>query len=156
MKKSYVFVCALFFVALAGVVFAGAANPGQASPGGSANVPGPKGHWHMFGSYLGLSQEQKDRMRELRSRYYADTHDLRYDIMQKKVEMRKLFTDPKVSDATLLAKLKELGALRQTLMDKRAKMRIEWRKILTAEQIQKLDRMPMRRGMGHGQRLGML
>jgi Spy/CpxP family protein refolding chaperone len=57
--------------------------------------------------------------------------------------MRKLFTDPKVDDATLLAKQKELSALRVKLMDRRAQLMIESRKILTPEQIQELDRMPM-------------
>jgi Spy/CpxP family protein refolding chaperone len=72
----------------------------------------------------------------------------------KRLEMRKLFTDPKVDDATLLAKQKEVSSLRQRLMDTRAQMMIEGRKILTPEQIQKLDRMPMGRGMRHGDRWG--
>jgi Spy/CpxP family protein refolding chaperone len=113
--------------------------------------PGPGfGAWRGIVSYLGLSQEQVTKMRELRSRFRNETHDLRYDLAVKRLEMRKLFTDPKVDDATLLAKQKEVSSLRQKLMDTRAQMMIEGRKILTPEQIQKLDRMPMGRGMGHG------
>ena len=91
-------------------------------------------------------------MHELRSRYHNEIHDLRYDLALKHLEMRKLFADPKVDDAALLAKQKEVSSLRQRLMEKRAQMRIEWRKILMAEQIQKLDRMPMGHGMGRGGR----
>jgi Spy/CpxP family protein refolding chaperone len=58
--------------------------------------------------------------------------------------MRKLFTDPKTDDATLLAKQEEISKLRQQLSDKKAGMKIEWRKILTPEQIAKLDRIPHR------------
>jgi len=58
--------------------------------------------------------------------------------------MRKLFTDPKTDDAALLAKHKEISKLRQQLSDKKAGMKIEWRKILTPEQIAKLDRIPLR------------
>jgi Spy/CpxP family protein refolding chaperone len=66
-------------------------------------------------------------------------------------EVRKLFTDPKTDDATLLAKEKELNALRLPLMDKKAEMKVEWRKILTAEQIQMLDRIH-RHHRGHHHR----
>jgi Spy/CpxP family protein refolding chaperone len=83
-------------------------------------------------------------MREVRNRYYTDTHDLRYDIRIKRLEMQKLFTDPKVDDATLLTKEKELSALKLKLMDRKAEMKLAWRKILTPEQIQKLGQMPSR------------
>ena len=46
-------------------------------------------------SYLGLSQEQIAKMRELRSRFRNETHDLRYDLAMKRLEMRELFNDPK-------------------------------------------------------------
>jgi len=80
-------------------------------------------------------------MKELRTRFKADTHDLRYDIRIRKLEVRKLFTDPKTDDATLLAKEKELNARKAQFMDKKAEMKVEWRKILTPEQIQMLDRI---------------
>jgi len=124
---------------------------GQFGPGDVHRGPGSGfGAWRGIVSYLGLSQEQIAKMRELRSRFRNETHDLRYDLAMKRLEMRKLFTDPKVDDATLLAKQKEVSSLRQRLMDKKAQMMIEGRKILTAEQIQKLDRMPVGRGMGRG------
>jgi Spy/CpxP family protein refolding chaperone len=138
MKKWYVIILALLFVASTTILFAAAPDPGSTSSGSPASFQKPRG----FGSYLNLSQEQRDKMRELRSRYYADIRDLRYDLLQKRLEMRKLFTDPKTDDATLLAKQNELNSLRQKLMVKKAQMKIEWRKVLTPEQIQKLDRMP--------------
>ena len=70
---------------------------------------------------------------------------MRYDLAAKRLAMRKLFTDPKTDDATLLAKQKEISELRQQLRDKKAQMKIEWRKILTPEQIAKLDRIPHKR-----------
>ena len=103
----------------------------------------------VFASFLNLTQEQKDKMRELRNRYYVDTHDLKYDIRIKGLEMQKLFTDPKVEDTTLLAKEKELNALRLKLMDRKAEMKLAWRKILTSEQIQKLGSLPRWQRHGH-------
>jgi Spy/CpxP family protein refolding chaperone len=77
--------------------------------------------------------------------------------MEKRVEMRKLFTDPKADQATLLSKEKELSALREKLMERRAQAMLEWRSILTPEQIQKLDMMPRGRGMsGMGRGRGMM
>jgi hypothetical protein len=78
-------------------------------------------------------------MKELGKNFWADTHDLRYDIKMKRVEVQKLFTDPKTDDATLLEK--ELNALKLQLMDKKAEMKVEWRKILNPEQIRMLDRI---------------
>jgi len=104
-----------------------------------------------LGKYLNLSPEQKEKMKESRNRYHSDTKDLRYDLAGKRLEMRKLFTDPKTDDATLLAKQKEISELRQQLRDKKAQKKIEWRRILTPEQIAKLDQMPHRQGaMGRG------
>ena len=85
----------------------------------------------------------------------AELSPLEEELAQKELEMRKLFTDPKVDDATLLAKEKDLSALRLKLMDRKAEMKLAWRKILTPEQIQKLDRMPMGHGMSGRMRFGM-
>jgi hypothetical protein len=63
--------------------------------------------------------------------------------------MQKMFSGPKTSDATLLAKQKELSLLQQTLMDTIDQKMIEGRKILKSEQIQKLDQIPGPPGMGH-------
>jgi Spy/CpxP family protein refolding chaperone len=94
-------------------------------------------------AYLGLTPAQIVRCRDLRNRFYRETRDLRYDFFQKQLEMRKLFADPKVTEVKLLEKEKELGPLRQRLMDKVAQTVIEGRKILTAEQIEKLDQLPL-------------
>ena len=149
MKRSCVLVLATFLIVLTTAAFAAPPDPAPPVP---PQMQGPCGHGpghHRFGDFLNLTQEQKDRMKELRSRFSADTHDLKYDIRLKHLEMKKLFTDPKTDDQTLLAKQKELSALVLKLMDKKAQMKIEWRKILTPEQIQKLDRMPKGRGMRH-------
>ena len=93
------------------------------------------------GPFLSLSKEQKAALHEIRNRFHANTRDLRYGLAQKRLEMRKLFTDPKTDDATLLAKEKEIDALTLKLMDRKAQMKIERRRTLTPEQIQRLDTM---------------
>ena len=102
--------------------------------------------WHPFaysGPPLDLSKEQITKMRDLWRRHFAATHDLRYDLMEKRVEMERLFTDPKADAAALMAKEKEIAMDRQQLMEQRVKTIIEWRSLLTPEQIQRLDRLNM-------------
>ena len=97
-----------------------------------------------FKKYLGLTDKQLAKMKELKNNFRNETRDLKYNLAIKRLEMRKLFTDPKTDDVTLLAKQKEINELRQQLSDKKAGMKIEWRKILTPGQMAKLDRIPHR------------
>jgi Spy/CpxP family protein refolding chaperone len=137
MKKLQLIPFVLLLVGLTTVVFAAPPDPGKSGPQGFQKHHG----FHQFGPRLNLTQEQREKMKDLRKAFWADTHDLRYDIKMKKVEVQKLFTDPKTDDATLLEKEKELNALKHQLMDKKAEMKVEWRKILNPEQIQMLDRI---------------
>jgi Spy/CpxP family protein refolding chaperone len=136
MKKLYLLSIALLFVCLSTVVFAASPDPGKSGPQGFQ-----KRGCHKLGPRLDLTQEQRGKMKELMMRFQADIHDLKYNIRIKKLEARKLFSDPKTDDATLLAKEKELNGLKLMLMDKKATMKVEWRKILTPEQIRMLDRI---------------
>jgi Spy/CpxP family protein refolding chaperone len=139
----------------------GADTPGM----GPANPMGPGGmHGAMGGDaihsgiakHLNLSKEQQDKLNALTNRYFSETRNMRYELAEKRLAMWMLFTDPKTSDATLLAKQKEISALRQKLFDKMAQMMIEGRKILTPDQLAKLDQMGMEMGMGmmHGGMMG--
>ncbi len=134
MKKIFI-VIAILIVSTAIAVSAYALQPDK-KPGSHKEF--------CFKKYLGLTDEQLAKMKELRINFRNDTRDLRYNIAIKRIEMRKLFTDPKTNDATLIAKQKELSNLRLQLSDKKAEMKLKWRKILTPEQIAKLDRIPHR------------
>jgi len=153
MKNFIMIVCALLWVGLAAVAFAAPPDSSPPGPQGFHKDRGAAAH-HEFHSPLNLSQEQREKMREIRDRFWADTHDLRYDMAEKRIEMRKLFTDPKADDAALMATQKELRDIMLRLMDRKAQMKIEWRKVLKPEQIRMLDRPfrhphPFRHGEGH-------
>jgi Spy/CpxP family protein refolding chaperone len=134
MKKIFI-VIAVLIVSAAVVASAYALQPDK-KPGSHKEF--------CFKKHLGLSDQQLAKMKELKNRFHTNTRDLRYNLEIKRVEMRKLFTDPKTDDETLLAKQKEISELRHQLSDKKDAMKIEWRKILTPEQIAKLDRIPHR------------
>ena len=57
--------------------------------------------------------------------------------------MRKLFADPKVAESKLMEEERELSPIRQKLMDKVEQTITEARKVLTPEQIEKLDQLPL-------------
>ncbi len=78
-------------------------------------------------------------MQAITDRFKAETKDLRYDLAQRHLEMRKLFSDPKTDGAVILAKQKEMHGQVIKLMELKGQMMVERRKVLTAEQIQKLD-----------------
>jgi Spy/CpxP family protein refolding chaperone len=162
MKKVYGLCFVLALVVLATAVYAAPADRGPASgpgwgmqgdcmqQGAWGSARGGSMHHGAFWSRLNLSKEQTDKMRDVWSRYEADTRNLRYDLMARRVEMQRLFTDPKADQASLLAKEKEMAGLRQKLTERRIQATLEWRSLLTPEQMQKLDRMPRGRGMGRG------
>ena len=108
--------------------------------------PQPAGLCHDLGrgpaSHLDLSREQQDKMSALKSRLDKETRDLRYDLAIKHMEMQKLYTDVNARETDLLAKEKELSGLHQKIHEKMVRMMIDSRKILTAEQLAKMDHMP--------------
>ena len=119
MKKWYLGMVVLFLFGLATVVFA--APPDQAPPDqGTAQQQGMmhegmghEGMMHHGMHHEGMmhhgfkfTPEQKAKMREIWKAFWADTHDLRYDMKVKRLELRKLFTDPKADNATGLAGLR--------------------------------------------------
>ncbi len=138
--------CLLLAFGLAAVVYAAPADVGAGGQGFQEGH-GPGMH-HMFHSPLNLSADQRQKMKEIRERFRADTHDLRYAIQEQRIEMRKLFTDPKADDAAITAKHKELSALVAKLKDRKFQMKLECRKVLTPEQIRMLDRFRFGRSMG--------
>lgn len=90
------------------------------------------------------------KIRGLRNRQFGELQPMGNELFQKKLEARRMYTDPKVTDETLLAKQKEIGLLQQKIRDKMAQLRIEERRIFTPEQLQKLNEMPSGFGRGYG------
>jgi len=149
MKKIYALFLALALMCLVTAAYADPADQGPAQAP-HAGFQGRHMQHRPFMPFLNLSKEQRDKMRDIWSRYKADTHNLKYDLREQRLEMRKLFTDPKTDQAALTAKEKELTGLRDKIGERRFQASLEFRSILTPEQIQKLDRMPHRRRMGRG------
>lgn len=126
MKRFLGIVVAVFLVAFATSVFA-------FGPGGGFG-PGPKG----YGPSVDLSKDQQDKMWQLREKFNADTSALRYEMFQKRSELRALYADPKATEAAILAKEKEVDALRQKMHDRMVRFKLDQRKIYTPEQLKQI------------------
>ena len=93
---------------------------------------------------LNLSSEQLDKLQDLRNKVYRETKDLRYDLLQKRLDMRRLFADPKVDQTTLLSRHRELTSLRVKLAGLVAGAAVEARQLLRPDQIEMFDQLPVR------------
>ena len=105
-----------------------------------------------------LTPEQKAKFQELRRKFVEENAQLIGALVAKRLELRSLWTDPKADSKTILAKEKELRDLKNRMRDKILEYKLEARKSLTPEQIEKLGMMGGRgfgHGFGMGQRRGM-
>jgi Spy/CpxP family protein refolding chaperone len=154
-KRWYVGIMVVLFLALTTTLFAfgnrggfgaGGFGPGACLGGGAygGGFGGPMG----FAANLNLSKEQTENMWQIREKFHNDTQKLRFELFQKRLELRELYADPKTNETTLLAKQKELNTLKQNLQDRMFQLRIEQRKVLTPEQIKKLSETTY--GPGYG------
>jgi Spy/CpxP family protein refolding chaperone len=157
MKKLYVVLAGVFFVALAATAFAfgpgGTAMMGKGGYGvhrGGEMDPGFMGH----GPKLDLSTEQLAAMKQIREKYRVDTEALRNECIQKNVELKTVYADPNANDAAILAKQKEVDTLQQKMQAKMVQLRLEQRKIFTPEQLKKMGEAAQEFGNGKGRGKG--
>lgn len=148
MKKFYGLVAAVFLLLFATSVFAFGPGGGYGmGPGGGYGA----GHWG-----VNLSKDQQDKMWQLREKFNSDTSALRYEMFQKRGELRTLLADPNATDAAILAKEKEVNTLRQKMHDRMARFKLEQRKIYTPEQLKQFSQRGAGGcGFGQGPRGGM-
>jgi hypothetical protein len=90
---------------------------------------------------LGLSEEQAKKIDEMRIRFYRETKNIRYEILRRRLDMAKLFSDPDVDRATLHAREEEMSVLWRKLMDVSADLAFTARQILSRHQIERLEQL---------------
>ena len=99
-------------------------HPGQ--PG----CPGHPGHWGHQGRFANLTPAQAGQLFDLRQKFLNDTASLRKDMLVKRVELRALWRAENPDEKQILAKFKEINALRDKLMEKVVPLRLQVKKIL--------------------------
>ncbi len=147
----------LLLVSTAALAFA--ADPAGPPPGRGPGAMGTAMAHPGWGVHAGLarmlnlSADQLGRINDLTNRFFAETRDMRYDLAMRRLELARLFTDPKSTDNAIVAKQKEVSALRTRIMDLMAQRVVEGRRVLNAEQLQRLDVL-MAPGMGGAGMMG--
>jgi len=107
------------------------------------------------GKRLNLTPEQKAKFQELRRKFIAENAQLIGDRVAKRLQLRSLWSDPKADSQVILAKERELRDLQNRLKDKIVQYKLEARKSLTPEQIEKFGKMRgFGLGLGRGCRMG--
>ena len=118
-------------VALALVLILGlAASSWARGPGGGAGG-------------MNLTPEQAGKMFDLRQKFMNDTAAARKQMFVKRAEMKDLWRAEKPDEKAIQAKLKEVNALREQVMEKGVALRLEAQKIAPNA------------GFGHGWGCGM-
>ena len=138
MKKIMVAVMMVALLAAGGLVMAQGYEKG---PGmGMGYGPHSGGHLgsHRLWRALNLTPEQVEKMKALRKSFFEKALPLRNDLRSKKFELKALWLQPNVDEEKILAKQKEINALRDQLQEKATRNRLEIRRILTPEQQAKL------------------
>jgi protein CpxP len=124
---------------------------------------GRKRGFHRRGGFLhrlNLTDDQKAKMKQIRTSFAERNQPLREQLRAKRQELRQANEGGTFNEALATQKLTEMAGLQAKLMGERLKQRQEMLSVLTAEQKTQLDQLKsqfksrrgMRRGAG-GQRV---
>jgi len=101
---------------------------------------------------MNLSPDQAGKLFDLKQKFMNETAEVRKQMMVKHAELAALWKAEKPDEKAIVAKQKELNAVRGQMQEKSVAFRLEARKI-APELAQGFGRgmgMGMGRGMGHG------
>jgi zinc resistance-associated protein len=98
-----------------------------AQPEGMQGHRRPQGLW---GKFANLTPDQAGKLFDLRQKFLVDTASLRKDKAVKQAELRALWRAENPDEKQILAKLKEINAIRDKLQEKFVPFRIEVKKLL--------------------------
>jgi hypothetical protein len=101
-------------------------------------MQGSKGCLRALEGDLQLSEEQVDRIKEIRSRFEEASAGLRATMKQKKEDLDRLFRDPNTGTDEIVAARKALFSLKEELEEMATDSRLKIRGELNAEQIRAL------------------
>jgi Spy/CpxP family protein refolding chaperone len=90
---------------------------------------------------LDLTTDQLTLLGDLRKKYFDDTKVQRNELFQKRLELKKLFSDPNADESLIILKSKEVSGIQQKMIDNMIQLRLEERRIFTPEQLKKLADM---------------
>jgi zinc resistance-associated protein len=145
MKRMIVAVLVVALVGTAGLALAQGWGRGFGYGPGYPPHYGQRGAW---GPGFNLTPEQTQKMQALQDKFFKETLPLRNELQAKVLELRTLWAQANPDQAKIMAKQKEINALREQLQEKSTQLRLEARNVLTPEQQAQLG--PSGFGPGYG------
>jgi zinc resistance-associated protein len=128
MKKGKLALALLLTLAMSlGLAAYSWAGPGGMGPGGME--PGCMGPGGMGHGGMNLTPDQAGKMFDLRQKFMDDTATLRQQMCVKRAELGALWKAANPDQTQILAKEKEINALRDQLQPKMVAFKLEARKI---------------------------
>jgi Spy/CpxP family protein refolding chaperone len=143
------------------------AQPGPAGaapvPAGTVQTPmargmrGMQGMTGMAGPAIpDMTPDQLDKMDALRTAHLKEMMPLRTDLQVKQIELEALWRADEPDAKKIIAKVKEIGDIREKMEVARINHMFDCRKLMTPEQLKAMKKMGMGRGMmGRGMGRGM-
>lgn len=101
-----------------------------AEPGGMMRQRGHWGHRGHCQKFANLTPEQAGKLFDLRQKFLDDTASLCKEKLVKKAELRTLWRAENPDEKQILAKLKEINAIKAKLQEKVVPFRLQVKKIL--------------------------
>mgnify|MGYP000912371627 CR=1 FL=1 len=158
MKKSFITLAVVFIALILTVpAFAFGHHGGRGGCSGCMNFDEERcgGYYGNFLSQrLNLTNEQIDKFEALQLTHKKEVRPLREKMLNKSVELRKLWLQANPDRDKISTKQKEVSVLRDQLEDKRTAFRLEVNKLLTAQQKEKLAALGWDKKPGFGPRGG--
>ncbi len=117
-------------VLLALGIFLSLALTSWAQPWGMKGHRGQWGHYGHHGKFANLTPEQAGKLFDLRQKFLDDTAGLRKDMLVKRMELKALWRTENPDEKQILAKLKEINAVKEKFQEKFVPLRLQVKKIL--------------------------
>jgi Spy/CpxP family protein refolding chaperone len=138
---------------------------GPGGPGGRIGGPGGMRmmHMQMMAEHLGLSEAQREKMRDIHERAQRGHIQARADIQIAQMDLHKLLREDHVDRSAVDSQIDRISRLRTEQAHARMAAMLDAREVLTPEQRAKAKEMRMHgpmgmgmgmRGEGHGMRRG--
>ena len=155
-------IAALVLLAIAGSFALAQPAPATSAPTPAPMACGMQGMQSMQGMMQGaampeMTPEQMEKMDALRTAHVKAMVPLRADLKVKEIELEALWRSDEPDAKKIIAKVKEIGDIREKLEIAGINHRFEMRKLMTPEQRKAMKKMGMGpgmmgRGMGRGMR----
>ncbi len=156
--KSRVLSALMMVVLVAGFALAQPAATGPTPPANLVPMCGMQGMHGMQGMKPGpampdMTPEQLEKMDALRTAHLKEMSPLRTDLQVKEIELDALWRADEPDAKKIIAKVKEIGDIREKMEVARINHQFDMRKLMTPEQRKAVRKMGMMgRGMCRGMR----